>query len=218
MIALLDLDGTLVDRSAGFAAWARSFADRWSLPDDDHAWLGELDRTVAQRRQFFEGVSRRFPEAGPPETLWQDFRAQMPLLTPAFPDVLERLDTLRSAGWRLMVVTNGRTDNQVGKLRRTGIADRVDGWCVSEEAGVAKPDAAIFASALARLGAADGAGCWMVGDDATADVAGGHAAGLRTHWISHGRPWPLRDLRPERTSVSPGDALALLAGLSAAEP
>lgn len=218
MIALLDLDGTLVDRSAGFAAWAQSFVEGWSLSDEDHAWLARLDRAVTQRQRFFEGVCRRFPQVGPPERLWADFRAQMPLLTPAFPGVLEGLDALRAAGWRLVVVTNGRTDNQVGKLRRTGIADRVDGWCVSEEEGVAKPDPAIFAAALARLGAADGADCWMVGDDPAADIVAGRAAGLRTHWVSHGRRWPVRDARPERTSASPGDALARLAGPPAPGP
>ncbi|WP_456789486.1 HAD family hydrolase [Cellulomonas sp. P5_C5] len=211
MIALLDLDETLVDRSAGFAAWARSFVDRWSLPGDQRVWIEELDRAVTQREQFFDALCERFPQAGPPDRLWQDYRNQLPLHTSAFPGVVEHLETLRSTGWRLMVVTNGRTETQVGKLRRTGIADVVHGWCVSEEAGVRKPDAAIFALALRRLGAAVGDRCWMVGDDPAADIAGGSAAGLRTLWISHGRRWPLSDLRPERTAVSPRDALAALA-------
>ena len=210
MIALLDLDETLVDRAEGFSAWARSFVDRWSLNDDERAWIEQLDRTVKQREQFFSILCERFPQAGPPDRIWQDYRAQMPLLTPVFPGVLERLQSLRSAGWRLMVVTNGRVDNQVGKLRRTGIADLVHGWCVSEEAGVRKPDAAIFAMAMTRLGTRDDDECWMVGDDPAADMAGATGAGLRTIWISHGRSWPSSDFRPDRTEVSPSDALAAL--------
>ena len=212
MIALLDLDETLVDRSAGFSAWTHSFADRWSLAEDQRARIEQLDRTVKQREQFFDILSERFPQAGPPDRLWQDYRAQMPLLTPVFSGVLERLESLRSAGWRLLVVTNGRADNQVGKLRRTGIADLVHGWCVSEEAGVRKPDVAIFAMALTRLGARADDGCWMVGDDPAADMAGATAAGLRTFWISHGRSWPSSDFRPERTAASPSEALAALEG------
>lgn len=37
----------------------------------------------------------------------------------------------------------------------------------------------------------------MVGDAAHADVAAGRAAGTRTGWVSHGRPWtdgPLPDV------------------------
>lgn len=211
VLALLDLDETLVDRSAGFAAWTRSFADEWSLPDDQRVWIEELDRAVAQRAQFFTTLCERFPQAGPPDRLWDEYRARMPVLTPAFPGVLDHLEALRSAGWLLMVVTNGRTDNQVGKLRRTGIADVVHGWCVSEEAGVRKPDPAIFAMALTRLGARAGDDGWMVGDDPAADVAGGRAAGLRTLWVSHGRSWPGGDLRPHRSAQSPSDALGALA-------
>ncbi|KQR08608.1 HAD family hydrolase [Cellulomonas sp. Leaf334] len=211
MIALLDLDETLVDRSAGFAAWARTFVEQWSLPEDQLVWIEQLDRAVTRREQFFDAVCERFPQAGPSDRLWQEYRTRMPLLAPAFPGVVEHLVTLRSTGWRLMVVTNGRVDNQLGKLRRTGIADVVHGWCISEEVGLRKPDAAIFAMALARLGAQDGDVCWMVGDDPAADIAGASTAGLRTLWISHGRPWPSGDVRPDRTAASPSDALAALA-------
>jgi hypothetical protein len=41
-------------------------------------------------------------------------------------------------------------DNQIGKLRRTGILALLDGWCVSEEVGIRKPDPAIFALARQR--------------------------------------------------------------------
>jgi HAD superfamily hydrolase (TIGR01509 family) len=210
MFALLDLDETLTDRSAGFTAWARLFVERWSLDDQDLLRLLELDRAVRRREQFFDRLSERFPSAGSPSELWHDYRRRMPGLTPAFPGVLARLEALRTSGWRLVVVTNGRTQTQLGKLRQTGIADVVHGWCISEELDVRKPDPAIFAAALARVGAPDAGACWMVGDDPAADVAGGHTAGLRTSWVSHGRSWPRDDLRPDRTSRSPSDALRAL--------
>ncbi|WP_136517389.1 HAD family hydrolase [Cellulomonas telluris] len=212
MIALLDLDGTLTGRAAGFAAWARSFAAEWSLGDDDLRWLHRLDRTAGGREQFFDALSRRLPHTGTPERLWHDYRVRMPELTPAFPGVLAHLRTLRASGWRLVVVTNGRSQTQVGKLRRTGIADVVHGWCVSEDVGVRKPDPAIFAAALALAGGSDRTAAWMVGDDPAADVVGGHAAGLRTHWVSHGLAWPESEVRPDAVSASPAQALAALAG------
>ncbi|WP_232828681.1 HAD family hydrolase [Kribbella monticola] len=50
---------------------------------------------------------------------------------------------------------------------------------LSEEAGVRKPDPAIFELAAARCGATL-VGGWMVGDHPAYDIAGGNAAGLRT--------------------------------------
>lgn len=211
MIALLDLDETLVDRTAGFRLWARAFTSRWSLSAEDHTWLHDLDRAVKPRGPFFEAVHERLPATGRPADVWADYREQMPGLTPAFPGVLDELRGLRSAGWRLMAITNGRADNQVEKMRRTGIADVVDGWCVSEDVGASKPDPAIFAAALSRVKAPTPGECWIVGDDPIADIAGGRIAGLRTHWISHGRSWPLDSPEPDRMSTSPADALRALA-------
>lgn len=50
------------------------------------------------------------------------------------------LVALRQQGWRLVVVTNGRADHQLGKLRRTGLAQLLDGWFISEQTGFRKPD------------------------------------------------------------------------------
>jgi putative hydrolase of the HAD superfamily len=102
---------------------------------------------------------------------------------------------------------------RAGKLRRTGIADVVDGWCVSEAVGARKPDPAMFELALSRVGAATGEASWMVGDNPTADIAGASAAGLATLWVSHGQRWPLGGCLPDRTAASPSQALAMLASV-----
>ncbi|MFJ2032903.1 HAD family hydrolase [Streptosporangium sp. NPDC087985] len=53
--------------------------------------------------------------------------------------------------------------------------------------GIRKPDVALFEIAAKRCAvttlAEDG---WMIGDNLTADIAGGRAAGLRTIWIDRG--------------------------------
>jgi putative hydrolase of the HAD superfamily len=117
--------------------------------------------------------------------------------------VLDGLVGLRAAGWRLGAVTNGQPDNQVAKLRRTGLADHLDGWCVSAEVGVRKPDPAIFRLAARRCGRSIEDGSidgWMVGDSAELDVDGGRRAGLATFWVSHGRPWPADRTPPDRVA------------------
>jgi FMN phosphatase YigB (HAD superfamily) len=108
------------------------------------------------------------------------------------------------------VVTNGRTDNQIGKLRHADILALLDGWCVSEEVGIRKPDPAIFALARQRCGGAHDSHCWVVGDDVSLDIACGSASGMGTIWVSHGRPWPAVEYRPDRIGRTPAQALALL--------
>jgi FMN phosphatase YigB (HAD superfamily) len=36
------------------------------------------------------------------------------------------------------------TDNQLGKIRNTGVSEVVDAWGVSDELGVRKPDPEVF--------------------------------------------------------------------------
>ncbi|GIH64336.1 HAD family hydrolase [Microbispora siamensis] len=67
------------------------------------------------------------------------------------------LARLRTAGWRVAIVTNGRADNQLGKIRRIGLDEVVDGWAVSEAEGVRKPDRGLFEIAATRAGAHRGA-------------------------------------------------------------
>jgi HAD superfamily hydrolase (TIGR01549 family) len=88
------------------------------------------------------------------------------------------------------VVSNNLLDEQRGKLRCCGLEPFVDALVVSEEAGVSKPDPAIFAIALDRLGC-EAADAVMVGDSWIADVQGARAAGIRAIWINRaGRPMP----------------------------
>ncbi|WP_329110587.1 HAD family hydrolase [Micromonospora sp. NBC_01699] len=96
---------------------------------------------------------------------------------------LALFDAVARGRWRIGIVTNGMTDNQLGKIRNTGLDGLVDGWCISDEVGIRKPDPEIFRLAARRCGSGDGDGGWMIGDSLHLDVAGGRAAGLRTVWL-----------------------------------
>lgn len=94
----------------------------------------------------------------------------------AYPDVAPALAALRADGARLVVVSNWDVSLQA-VLEQTGLAPLLDGAISSAEAGSAKPEAAIFARALALVGgrAQDAV---MVGDSVDTDVAGALAAGI----------------------------------------
>ncbi|WP_051166284.1 HAD family hydrolase [Amycolatopsis orientalis] len=149
-LALFDLDDTLTDLSGAFSRWAAEFAARHELPDAAITWL------IAARRggpmdRFFAEVRQKFDLAEPVQQLWASYRARIPQLVQLYPDALEDLALLRAAGWRIGIVTNGMQDNQLAKLRRTGLLNAVDGYCISAAVGLRKPDPRIFHLAATKL-------------------------------------------------------------------
>jgi HAD superfamily hydrolase (TIGR01549 family) len=180
-LALFDLDNTLVDRQAAFGDWAAEFAGAHGLDAGGLAWILDVDSGIeGPKGPLFHALQDRFGTAETADELWRQYRRRMPELARCRPEDRVALGRLRSAGWRIGIVTNGMTDNQLGKIRRTGLDRLVDAWCISDEVGIRKPDPRIFDLAARKCGATPGQGGWMVGDDPVADVLGGHDAGLRT--------------------------------------
>ncbi|MER7362879.1 HAD family hydrolase [Nonomuraea wenchangensis] len=189
-LVLFDLDRTLIDLNDAFLRWVEEFAEQHHLDSEDVAWLVALDQGVHPHREvFFSEVREHFALPEPVEELWASYRRRVPHLVRCYPGVLAGIADLRSAGWLVGIVTNGMADNQLGKLRRTGLADAVDGYAVSGVEGIRKPESGLFEIAAQRCGASLAEGGWMVGDSLIADVEGGQAAGLRTIWIDRGT-WP----------------------------
>ncbi|MEV4072036.1 HAD family hydrolase [Nonomuraea fuscirosea] len=208
--ALFDLDRTLIDLDTAFIRWAKEFARQRQLDPGNIAWLLSLDRDGYPHREvFFSKVRERFTLEEPVEELWAGYRRRMPDLVQCYPGVVAGLAELRAAGWRVGIVTNGMADNQLGKLRRTGLADVVDGYAVSGLEGIRKPDARLFQIAAQRCGVSLAEGGWMVGDNLVADIAGGQAAGLRAIWVDRGT-WPGHEHRADHVVVDVAEAIAIM--------
>jgi putative hydrolase of the HAD superfamily len=94
-----------------------------------------------------------------------------------FPDVTPALNGVRARHLRLAVVSN--FDSRLAQIcEGLGIARFFDAVVMSSQAGCAKPDPRIFATALERVGVrADEA--LHVGDSESLDVEGAEAAGVR---------------------------------------
>ncbi|MFE5871379.1 HAD family hydrolase [Streptomyces roseifaciens] len=117
---------------------------------------------------------------------------------------------LREAGWRLGVVTNGLVDNQTNKLHHAGLNDLVDTVVISDAVKVRKPDARIFRHAIAQLGAVAGPHVVVIGDSLEHDIAGAHATGLTSVWVSHDRPLPDREPHPHHVIHTVTEANGIL--------
>ncbi|WP_380278664.1 HAD family hydrolase [Kitasatospora purpeofusca] len=201
-LLLIDLDHTLVERDGDPDAWAPAFCAAHDLPPE----AALVVRTLFQADRSPTGLGRigarfRLPHSG--ATLWEEHVTHEAGRTHLIPGVPEALAALRAAGWTIAVVTNGRADIQRAKLARTGLLPAVDAVCVSEEAGVRKPDPAIFHLAAARLGRTLAPTDWMVGNNPATDLCGAHATGIRSIWITPTPPPSLPPSHPTPTHTAP---------------
>lgn len=99
----------------------------------------------------------------------------------------------------LGLVSNGAPDVQRLKLERAELSPFFPRPVFSGDLRQRKPHPRLFAAGLASLGVEVAAGeVLFVGDDPERDMAGARAAGLRTCWISGGRPWPSQLQPPDQ--------------------
>ncbi|MFF3402159.1 HAD family hydrolase [Streptomyces sp. NPDC002659] len=210
MLALFDLDNTLIDRQGGLEDWVRDFARSRCLPP------GAASVIVGQLRDrafptHFVKLRDAFALRDSAEELWHEYVDGMASATRCVPGAREGLLALRRAGWKLGLVTNGAGDIQRAKLEKAGLADTFHGTYISEEVGVRKPGRALFETAAAGCGRTLSAGGWMIGDNPETDIEGGRAAGLRTIWIAAGRQWPSDVPPPDVVVKDAREAIAWLA-------
>lgn len=179
-LACFDLDNTLIDRNGAFLRWARWWVEIHELDESALEWFVAHDNGGFRPREELFGMARDvFGIAAPVDELIAAYNEEHPLFTWVRSAVLDGLGSLRAAGWRVAVVTNGDPAQQDLKLEYTQLVKAVDYACVSGAVGVRKPDPRIFELTAERTGATLEGG-WMVGDHPAYDIAGGIAAGLGT--------------------------------------
>lgn len=191
---IFDFHSTLVDGGEPGewigAALRRLGRSALSAPDHEalstyleHVWQhahtidpkSDRDLSSDLHRDVFERTMALFPgiDEGLVAALYETMTGQWR----AFDDSLPVLRSLRSSGIKVAVLSNVGIDIR-DCLARNGMDTLVDQVVLSYETGIVKPDPAIFALVLDRLGAT-GEQTLMVGDSARDDV-GGAALGIRT--------------------------------------
>ena len=169
---LLDALGTLVELPAPWPALLEEMAYYRAHHDEatGRAELGDLrDRCTEVLRAALPAHARAA----------HDLRGALlgALRFRPYPEVPGVLAELGDMGIARVVVSNWDVSLRE-VLDRTGLTALLDGIVISAEVGAAKPDPAIFASALDVAGARPDEAL-HVGDTLDADVAGARAAGLR---------------------------------------
>ncbi|MFE2584848.1 HAD family hydrolase [Streptomyces sp. NPDC059378] len=138
MLALFDLNNTLIDRRGSLEDWARGFVRQRRLLREAESAICDRLRSRAYPADFVH-LRETLGLSDDPDDLWRGYVEVTAWSVRCFPGVRESLEALRGAGWDLGVATNGAGDIQWAKLAATGLTSLFDGIRVPEEIGARKP-------------------------------------------------------------------------------
>ena len=177
----LDVGETLIDETRVWSIWA----DVLGIPR--MTFLAAFGAAVARGQEHREV----FDLLGVPD--WRTRRSEVQRRYGGFrsddlyPDALPAIVALRERGLRVAVIGNQPAE-RTAELRALGVDPDV--MAMSDEMGVAKPDARFFRRALEMMGDPAAADVAYVGDRPDNDVRPSAAAGMRAVWLRRG-PWGL---------------------------
>jgi len=209
----IDLDDTLwpcydtIHRAeAVLYAWLKDNAprlaaahDQASLRDHRHELMRENpsiahDLTLVRRDSLASLLSMCGYDADLADDALAVFLDQRNRVEP-YPDVASALQALAS-DFRLVSVTNGNSD-----VARTPLRGLFHLSLTAADAGAAKPDPALFRSALDWAGLEPGQALHL-GDHPYLDVQAARAIGMRAVWVNRDcKPWP-EELEPPLAEVA----------------
>jgi phosphoglycolate phosphatase-like HAD superfamily hydrolase len=175
-IAVLDVDGTLVDTNYHHAiAWYRAFREHgltlpvWRI--HRHVGMGgdQLVAAVAGKRvEDRQGDSIRAAETA----LYADLIGEVQ----PFVDARRLLELLGDRGHRLVLASSGKPDEVDHYLDLLGARELADGWTTSADVEQTKPQPDLVAAAIEKAGAGDA----VMAGDSTWDCEAAKRAGIAT--------------------------------------
>jgi putative hydrolase of the HAD superfamily len=188
---LFDLDETLLDRTQSLTRFVQAQYQRFYPhfhhvpPDIFLQRFVELDAQGAVWKDKVYQlliVEQKIVGIGWEELL-DDYVAHFADSCVGFPHLHKMLSALVARGYRLGIVTNGRSPFQERNIASLGILHYFSTVMVSDAEGVRKPNPEIFLRAAARLEArADEV--IFIGDNPQADIAGAQKCGMKAIWFA----------------------------------
>lgn len=226
---IFDLDDTILDTTLSadrlWSQAAEQFAERagiealafdaqmkvsrewfWSDPQRNAAGRLDLDRARAGCVEHaLQTLGASNAELAAEITDW--FTQRRITAMQPFDGAIRTLRTLKDAGVRLALISNGQGETQREKVIRFDLEPLFDCIILEGEFGAGKPDRRVFDHALRTL-AAEPNETWMVGDNLHWEVATPQSMGMTGIWVD----WKQQGL-PEDTDIVPDRIIHSIAEL-----
>jgi len=142
----------------------------------------EITPAVLRFRRF-ELLLEHIQQNGSPDQLSSVYLEQLAICSELMEDAVEVLQALHGKS-RFAIVTNGLQAVQRSRLSHSAIKDYISALVISEEVGSAKPHAAFFETASARMENPAKSDILIIGDSLTSDIQGGVDYGIETCWFN----------------------------------
>jgi HAD superfamily hydrolase (TIGR01549 family) len=181
-VALLDIDGTLLDSTYHHAlAWSRALAAVGEpIPVHRiHRLIGMGGEKLVEALLDEDTRARVGQEA---QDRWKQEYDELIGETRLLPGAQALLDRLQGLGLDVVLASSSIPEHAEHALRALGAAGRADAWTTAEDAEEAKPHPELLEKALEQV---DGSRAVMVGD-AVWDVEAASRAGIPTIGLRSG--------------------------------
>jgi putative hydrolase of the HAD superfamily len=152
-------------------------AEQQDIPQYEFEWWFRITQNTFEKA----GVLEKFSDFS---TFFSEVYIHFGTAEPWFiyPDVLPALSKWQKMGVELGILSN--FDSRIySVLQSLELREFFGSITIATQVGAAKPDAKIFATALAKHTCAPEA-AWHIGDSVTDDYHGARAAGMRGIWIN----------------------------------
>lgn len=104
-----------------------------------------------------------------------------------FTESVEVLSALHGKGFKIYIITNGRSTVQHGRLKLSGITDIIDGIFISDEMNCAKPSAEYFNKISSSIPDFDKNSALIIGDSLVSDMPLGINNGVKTCLVNRSK-------------------------------
>ncbi len=193
---LMDNDGTLMDFHAGEANAIRNVLEKLGIADpsapavysriNDRCWKDFEKGIITQpqlRVRRFRELKEYYGYAGDPVEIaewYEEALARQSILLPGALEVVKKI----SEHLPVLILTNGISRVQHGRIDSSPIAPYLSGLLISSEIGAPKPAPDMYVKALEMLGGVAPDEVLMIGDSLTSDIAGAINMGIPSCWYN----------------------------------
>ena len=211
---VFDAYGTLLDVGAAaqrcrgeLGDKAQPLAELWRAKQLQYTWLSSL---MGKHRDFYDITRMSLDFAMETIEIYDpplsDKLMSLYEVLDAYPEVSPLLHTLKDAGLKTAILSNGTPGMLNAAVQAAGISEHLDRIISIEDAGVYKPDPSVYQLAVNGLGVAKEHICFVSSNGW--DAMGGAAFGFNVVWINRAGQ------KPERLGFAPHAELNDLGGLA----
>lgn len=144
---------------------------------------GKINRDDIRERRFYQVIADAgIDDKKVAEAMSDQFMDVCPHKTAVMPGTYEILEHLKP-NYKMGIITNGFSDTQDIKMKKTGLDSFFEMIITSESARARKPSPEIFNTALNESGAKPEE-VIMIGDNRATDIGGALALGWKTIWYT----------------------------------